>query len=431
MCARLSANVRELAENRAEKAGATRFFRNPKVSVEEIIATAAKRTAEAARGRRILLIQDTTEINYEAKAGRQTGLGTVGNGTDRGLFLHAALALDAEDGTVLGLASAQIYRRSKKKHRHYQTQPIEDKESFRWIETAQKASAALPDATRITDISDRESDIYEVFARVPDARTDVLVRITYDRALEDGGNAFATLAEQKEGGRIEFDLSARAGRPARKVALAVRFACVRIRQPKTGASTDDPPSISLTLVEACEGAPPNGEKPVLWRLATNRTIVSFEDAAQAIDDYRKRWTVEQVFRTLKTQGVDIEESLLGNGSALERIAAAAVVSATQVMQLVYARGEEGRRFQASRVFGSTEIAVLKRLIPTLEGKTEKQMNPHSTGTLAWASWCIARLGGWNGYQSERPPGPLTFSRGFKRFHYIVEGVTLMQTRNPT
>ena len=88
---RISATMRQLADTRAEKVGLTRFFRNPNVTAAEIIETGAARTAEAAVGRHVLLIQDTSEINYQAKAGRKRGLGRVGNGTDVGLFVHPAL----------------------------------------------------------------------------------------------------------------------------------------------------------------------------------------------------------------------------------------------------------------------------------------------------------------------------------------------------
>ena len=112
--------------------GFTRFFRNENVTVEEILETAAARTNQAAAGRHVLVIQDTSEINYQAKAGRKRDLGRVGNGTDAGLFVHPALAVDAEDGSVLGLAAATIWRRTKVKDPDYQELPIEEKESHRW-----------------------------------------------------------------------------------------------------------------------------------------------------------------------------------------------------------------------------------------------------------------------------------------------------------
>ena len=112
------------------------------------------------------------------------------------------------------------------------------------------------------------------------------------------------------------------------------------------------------------------------------------------------------------------------GDALERLAATALVVATRVMQLVQGRGSPGHNFQAARLFDPTEITVLEALIAKLEGKTQKQKNPHPVHTLAWAAWCIARLGGWNGYEKERPPGPITFTHGLRRFNATVDGFVL-------
>lgn len=127
---------------------------------------------------------------------------------------------------------------------------------------------------------------------------------------------------------------------------------------------------------------------------------------------------------MKSQAIDLEESLIADGDALERLAAAALIVATRVMQLVHGRGAAGQAFTAARLFSPTEISVLEALITRLEGKTQKQKNPHPVHTLARAAWCIARLGGWNGYAKERPPGPVTFSNGLKRFHAIAEGFAL-------
>ena len=82
------------------------------------------------------------------------------------------------------------------------------------------------------------------------------------------------------------------------------------------------------------------------------------------------------------------------------------------------------RLSATRVFSPAEVSVLEVLSRKFEGKTEKQKNPHPKQSLAWAAWCIARAGGWNGYPSERPPGPITFTRGLRRFHAIAEGFAL-------
>jgi hypothetical protein len=206
--------------------------------------------------------------------------------------------------------------------------------------------------------------------------------------------------------------------------LAVRFAEVTLRQPRLGADRRDPCELTLNMVEVREIEPPSPKEAVIWRLLTTHTVKTLADACQIVDLYRSRWSVEQLFRTMKSQAIDLEESLIADGDALERLAAAALIVATRVMQLVHGRGAAGQAFRAARLFSPTEITVLQALITRLEGKTQKQKNPHPVHTLAWAAWCIARLGGWNGYAKERPPGPVTFSNGLKRFHAIAEGFAL-------
>jgi hypothetical protein len=425
MCVRVSAGLRELADDRAEKVGLTRFFRNPRVTVDEILRTAAQRTGAVAAGRHVLLIEDTSEINYQSKVKRKRGLGRVGNGADVGLFLHPALAIDAADGAVLGLAGATIWRRSRVKEDDYQSLPIEEKESHRWIATALKARTFLSTAALVTVIADREADIYELFARVPDDQTHVLVRAVRDRALAGvGGRLLSKIAAEPEAGRLVFDLPGRPGRKARRVTLAVRFCPVTVRQPERGADRRDPPQLSLNLVEAREIDPPAGEEPIVWRLLTTHAATSLAEAVRIIDLYRCRWIIEQLFRTLKSQGLDLEDSLLSDGDALERLAATALIAAASVMQLVQGRGEAGSKLPASRVFSPVEVSVIEALVRKFEGKTEKQRNPHPKHSLAWAAWCVARAGGWNGYASERLPGPITLARGIRRFHAIAEGFAL-------
>lgn len=431
MCLRTAASQRELSDTRAEEVGFARFFHNPNVSVEELLASAAERTAQAAADREVLLIEDSSEINYQSKVGRKRGLGTVGNGKDAGLFVHPALAIDAADGTVLGLAGATIWQRRVAKRADYRKQPIETKESYRWLKTAAAARPRLKRALLVTVIADREADIYEMFARIPDERTHVLVRARHDRALSAeaggrGGRLFAMLSAQPEAGQDIIALPARPGRPARQVYLAVRFMATRLRQPAVGADRHDPRFVSINVVEVREIDPPPGAEAVHWRLLTSHPVVTLADALRIVALYRWRWTIEQLFRTLKSQAIDIEASFLEDADALERLAAVAMIAATTVMQLVHARDEAGAALPATRAFNSDQIAILHALTPRLEGRTAKQKNSHPRDSLAWAAWHIARLGGWKGYASERPPGPITFSRGLERFEAIAYGFAVAQ-----
>ena len=417
--------VRKLGDDRAEKVKFRRFLLNDRVTIAEMVASRSTSVAGAAAGRHVLAIQDTSELNYQAQRGRKHGLGTVGNGSDVGLFVHPVLVVDAAAGECLGLVHVQVWRRFKRKAKNYRRQPIEDKESYRWLEGAGQAKATLAEAAMVTVVADRESDIYEEWARLPDARTHLLTRASRDRALAGGGRLFATLAGLAEAHRLTLDLPARPGkRSARQACLAVRYGRIRICRPASCSDKSAPGEIELSAIEVRELDPPAGEAPILWRLLTTHAVGSLAQALTVIGWYRQRWHIEQLFRTLKRQGLGIEQSVVEDGDALEKLAVVALIAATVTMQLVLARTAARHDQPAARAFDAEQIEVLGALQPTLQGRTRKQQNPHSSGSLAWAGWIIARLGGWTGYETDRSTGPITMRDGLQRFYAIVHGYRL-------
>jgi len=422
---RQAVSVRKLADNRAEQVKFRRFLANEAVTVEEMVAHRAMLVAATAAGRHVLAIQDTTEINYQAQSGRKRRLGTVGNGTDIGLFVHPVLAVDATTQECLGLIDAQVWRRTKGKAANYKHLPIEEKESYRWLKGANQAKAALAEAAMVTVIDDREGDIYEKWARLPDRRTQLLTRASQDRSLAAGGRLFPTLAGFAEAHRFTLDLPARPGkRTARQACMAVRFGRVRIRRPAACSDPRAPGEIELFAVEVRELDPPSGEEPICWRLLTTHAVESVEQALTVIGWYRLRWHIEQLFRTLKRQGLRIEQCVVEDGASLEKLAVIALVAATVTMQLVLARAAGTHDPPASRVFTAEQIEVLHALQNTLQGRTAKQQNPYPPESLAWAAWTVARLGGWTGYKSDKSAGPITMRDGLKRFNGIVDGYHL-------
>jgi hypothetical protein len=131
-----------------------------------------------------------------------------------------------------------------------------------------------------------------------------------------------------------------------------------------------------------------------------------------VDGYRQRWHIEQTLRTLKTQGLNVESNLLEEGSPLKKLAVLAVSAAVKTMPLTLARNGQGS-IPATDRFARCEHAFLRQLGQRLEGKPVKQKNPHAQPSLAGAAWTVARLGGWNGEASERPPGPITMLHGLQ------------------
>jgi len=398
-----------------------RFLANPRVTVERLIEGWGGQTAAACAGRHVLAIQDSSEINFRTTAGRRRGLGEIGKGVGRGLLLHAMLAVDGETRDCLGLVSGRIWTRAGRRSVPHSKRPLADKESQRWLSTAEAAKSVLGAAASVTVVADRESDIYAEWARLPGPRFDLLTRAMHDRAIAEGGRlSSADLAPAGDG---EIELVARAGRPARRAKLAARFGRVSLTRPGATREAGLPDTVAVSLVEVVEQNPPPGAEPILWRLLTTHEVTDREMAWRVIGWYRSRWMIEQLFRTLKRQGLRLEDSQLETAEGLVKLTAVAARAACTTLQLVQAR--DGRSRQSIDIaFTPAEVRTLEALLPRLEGKTPAQKNPHPPHSLAWAAWIIAKLGGWDGYKSSRPPGPITFRHGLEHFHAIAYGWSL-------
>lgn len=380
----------------------TRFLRNRAVTVDEMLSTAARQTAVRCAGRRVLAIQDTTLVGEDAHGAS--------------LYLHAVLAVDEADGAILGLLHGEFLLRSQGRRASRRSRPVADKESRRWSTGAQRAADLCAEAAGVTVIADRESDIYATFARRP-AAVDLVVRAAHDRALEtDGARLFAHVDALAEAGRTELDLPAKPGRPARTARLVVRHGAVALARPRNGLCEGLPDSVSLFVVDLREIDPPAGVPALHWRLFTTRRVEDLAQALAVADLYRRRWAIEQLFRTLKTQGFDIEGLRISEEEPRSKLTIAAVLAAVTVQQLVHAR--DGAADLAplrplTDAFEPGDQALLEALCTSIEGKTARQKNPHPKGSLAYAAWVCARLGGWTGYYGK--PGPVVMLLGWKQF----------------
>jgi hypothetical protein len=382
-------------------------------------------TASAVSGRHVLAIQDTSEINFKTTPQRRRGLGEIGKGVGRGVLVHAMLAVDAEQGSCLGLVAGSIYTRTGRITTPHAKRPIEEKESRRWLDTAVTSKTVLSQAAIVTVVADRESDIYPEWARLPGENFHLLTRVMHDRAVAGGGKLSSAAEAFPFVATRTVDLLATPKRAARQAVLSLRFGAVEIRRPASPDAKDLPKTVSLRFVEVVERAPPEGVEPVRWRLLTTHAVGDLDAAWQIVDWYRRRWTIEQLFRLMKSHGLQLEDSQLASAEGLIKLAAVATRAAAVILQLVQARdGTSGE--PAGNAFTDPEIAALDALNAKVQGKTALQKNPHPVHSLAWAAWIIAKLGGWNGYASAsaKPPGPITFRHGLEYFRAIAVGWAL-------
>ena len=405
-------SVRSLGGSRSGEMRITRFLHSGKVTTTEMLSTASARTCSRACGRHVLAIQDTTSVRVDEK-----GIG---------LSVHPLIAVEATSGFVLGLVDAFFLDRRGGERAIRKERTFEEKDSRRWLDGAESASKLWEaGAACVTVVEDREGDIYECFAFKP-ANVEKLVRAAQDRLLADQKTHLFAVADQwSEAGQMTVELPAIPGRKARTAVLSVRFGEVEIAKPKNrkcdAGARELPKTVTVRMVDAREIDPPPGEEPAHWRLLTTHQVNDVADARRIIGFYRLRWTIEQLFRTTKTKGFDMEALRQQEGGPLEKLVVATLVAAVIVMQLVAERDGKLNR-PLSDAFDPGDQPVLERVSQSLEGKTQKQKNPHPKGTLAFAAWVFSRLGGWTGYYGK--PGPIVMLRGLTKFHAIKHGWTL-------
>jgi len=418
-----TSTVNRAVDDHASKIAFYRTLKNKRFTHDDILSASYRRCAENIDVDHVLCIQDTSEFTY-ARTATKIGKSDPDIGPTRlnmvpGLFCHPTLVCDTSGQIIYGLSSASLFNRTwgqkDKNERNYSKLPIEQKESFRWIENAQNTRALIAKEISLTIIADRESDIFEEFVRVPDENTFLLVRSSHNRKLEGSANSLNTELEQQPlAGTSKVTLVANPKRQKRTADIEIRYCPVVIKAPTKYKGTVK--SAKVHVIEAKEVTEnlPKDQDPILWRLITTHPIESLEKALQCIEWYKQRWLIEELFRVLKTKGFQLESSQLGNGAAIKKLIAFTLEAALQVMRLKLALDKK-QETPAKMLFSKQQLLFLTFLLKKVEGNTAKQMNPYPINTTAWAAWIIARLGKWTGYKSHGPPGYITMKNGYNTF----------------
>ena len=339
------------------------------------------------------------------------------------------------------ISQTAILARARQTHQNQL--PFESKNRYRWLTTALTAANYYQQAAKRTVIADSEGDIYQVFSGLQAQGVDFVIRSCQDRYLNETHSEITLHAQSRQWDIAccyKVALPATDTRSAHTAILQVSYQKVVIACPKhlieiqaknsKNTREDDlhmpqPPSMTLYAVRVHEAPESvvNNEQPIDWLLLTSHPVENCEQALEIIQFYRWRWVIEQIFRTMKSQGLDIEQSTVKEYEARVKLAILALIAATQILQLVQAR--DGQTDQLSQeVFDELEIQAIEQLNTQLQGKTQKQKNPHPTISLAFAVWVIARLGGWKPNASPRPPGPITIMNGMIIFHNMMIGFRL-------
>jgi hypothetical protein len=416
--ARPQANVPQACGSKAKTMGAYRFFEHRETSMDKILNSHYESTLNRiSKEKIVMLAQDTTSLNYSTHPATEN-LGLIGSRSKGiiGLLVHDTMAF-SDEGTPLGLIDVQCWARDPKAFgkRHLRTQlPIEEKESFKWLQSYQTTIAAQQRCpnTRLVSVGDREADIYELFelALSNPANPWLLVRAERDRLLaDDQGHLWEYVAGRPVSGIQEIKIPRRGKQQAREARLEVRFAKVHLKAPKAKRHL---PQLTIWAVITEEKDAPANITPLKWMLLTTRCVDSFAIATEVIQWYCLRWGIEVYHRTLKS-GCKIEHRQLGSADRIEACLAVDMVVAWRVFHLTKL-GRETPNVPCTVFFEECEWKALVAF------KTRNPIPPKKPPSLREAMRMVATLGGFLGRKSDGEPGTQTVWLGLQRLDDIVE-----------
>lgn len=421
-----TSSVRQITQSNAEQKSFYRLFNNENFSEEKIEQSIVQRCGQLCKGRHVLCIQDTTEFNLSGQQRRikpQSGLGKTSKNDVLGFMLHSSLVVDANKGSALGYSYIKTWERKEnapdRYQRNYQQLPIEKKESYKWIAAANQSQVLLQQAELLTIIADRESDIYDLLASVDGERTHLLIRSNFNRQIVGGGkladylNSLPVMHEYV----VSIQRDIRKGIEKRCAQVALKWGKVLVLKSEKTKNKKLAAQKEMYVVEAQEM---NKAKGIYWRILTTHPVTSVQEAMQIIEWYKQRWHIEQIHRLLKTEGFRIESSQLEQGWAIRKLTMLAMMATLRILQMMLAYEDENEQ-PINEVFDEDQQQCLTMMNKQLEGDTNKLKNPAQSNTLKWATWIIARLGGWKGYRSQRKPGPIVLQKGLAKFYHIYEG----------
>lgn len=436
--------INQACQNWATTKAAYRFFQNDNVSYQNIIESHVQATKDRINEfSTILAIQDTTYFNYSAHK-KTKGLCPLSKKEGKnkkeivtsGLVMHSTLAVSTE-GLPLGILNQKTYSRESlskekkelKKRSHNTSLPIEEKDSFRWLECLQKTHDILGShPVKVVTVCDRESDIYDFFRLAESLKSPVLVRASHNRTVNKkssyseltGEKLWDLMKKKKSLGKLKLKLPQQDDQPARVAHCDIKISEFILNVPKGHIKKhkENLSSLNLYAVYVFENNPPEEVDSINWMLLYNLPIKNFKEALEKIKWYCIRWRIE-VFHKILKSGLKVEDCRLSTADRLIRY--------LTLMSIV-----------AWRIFWITLIARVAPddscllFLNNIEWKilfskhNQNKKIPKKPPSVKEAVKWIAQLGGFLARKGDGDPGITHVWRGLKKFSNFIEGVELLK-----
>jgi hypothetical protein len=416
---RPQSNIAEACQSVAKSTAAYRFLSNSKVSMDVLLTPHLEMTIERIKKHPVVLVpQDTTTLDYSTHPST-IDLGPTSHISDKsiGLMLHDSVAFTPQ-GTPLGVVDAQCWARDpddKGKSKRRSQEPIENKESAKWLRAFDKVSEiqSFCPETMLISVGDRESDLYDLFVKATQDPNGAKILVRSERTrnrklLQSEEYLWDFMAEQEIPGFLDIHLPKRGNSKARDAHVSVRYSEVLVRPPQR--SKHD--AIKINAVYIVENTTSENENPIEWLLLTTAPINNFDDAVRCVEWYAARWGIEIFHRTLKS-GCRIKDRQLGSANTIQTCLAIDMIVAWRIYHLTML-GRETPDVPCTVFFEDVEWKALHCYY------TKSKELPEKPPTLNQAILLLGAIGGHMGRKSDGPPGTQVIWRGLQRLDTAVE-----------
>ena len=425
-------SIPKVFRSSAKREGAYRFFGNPTVTPDNLLAPHINETLKRVGAQTVVrVVHDTTRLAF---SGDREGLATLSKET-RGFYAHVALAVGGtelrEPLGVLGLrcftnddkgVAARRKLTQSQRNVHWTKVPREKKARHRWESAALDVAEKLPAGCRAIHVMDQEADDFHVFHALTAAKCSFVIRGDSTRLTEDGTPLRDVLEMRAHQAFRHVRISRRPKatkkmrRPARDerdAELSIRFGPVVLPRPKNVKGEISVKALTLNVVHVFEPNPPEGEEPIEWVLFTSDPVSTFEAALEIVDHYRARWLIEEFFKALKT-GCSFEKRQLTTYEALQRLLALLVPIAWQLLRIRYL-ARQPTPLPAAHVFDTDQLRLLRALLREAECDFELPENPTTRDVL----FGLGALGGH--IRQNGDPGWSVLWSGYEEFLAAARG----------
>jgi hypothetical protein len=367
---------------------------------------ATRQAAQACGPEPVLFVQDGSCLDFTHRNSLE-GVGRIGNDRGQGFCLHSCLALEAQSGQVLGLADQRFWARTEPARPESRTQRARRRtEADVWAESLESIGP-VPEGATWVSVADRGADVYSHLCRARALGWHCLVRACQDRALADGGHLLQQVRTLAPMSQRTVRVRAGNGRPTDRE-LQVAWGAVQLPPPQRAAAGRGlpPEPLAVWVIRVWD-------EGLEWVLLSTLPVEDAQAAAERIDWYGRRWTIEDYHKGLKT-GCRIEASQLRTAERFGALLGFAALVAVRLVQL------------RDRARQAPEAPVAESELSQKVVAARLKVAPEAVATNLGFWRGVAQLGGFLGRKGDGEPGWQSLWRGWQELQLLLQGVELAQ-----